>query len=303
MTATFSSAPDPPEPTVSKPQTVTAVLTVHNRRPMTLACLDALAALRTEDAALSVVLFDDGSTDGTGEAVAATHPEVTLLSGDGSFFWNGGMRVAMARAMADDPDHLLWVNDDTVLQPDALQRLLDVAATLRTRGEAPAIVVGSVVDPDTGETNYSGVVQDRVRRMWFKPVTATDTPVRVDSMNGNCVLVPREVYREVGNLDPGYQHSMGDYDYGLRATAAGFGVWVAPGTVASCPSNPGFVPSGTSVKEEFSRLRGTKHLPPGEWLQFVRRWGGPVWPVYWLFPYLRRLSWILRQRAKGLLGR
>lgn len=274
--------------------TVTAVMTVHDRKPLTLACLDALAAQDLPGADLSVVLFDDGSSDGTADAVRVAHPEVTVLAGDGSFFWNGGMRVALAAAMAADPDFLLWVNDDTTLQPTAVQVLLHTSDRLRDAGHPPAIVVGTVVDPATGLANYSGVRQDRLRRMRFGLVTADRDPLRVDTMNGNAVLIPRAVYRAVGNLDPGYTHSMGDYDYGLRASRAGFGVWVAPGEVGTCPSNPGFVPQSTTVRAEFRRLKGTKHLPPDEWLRFVRRWGGMAWPLFWAFPYLRRLTWILR---------
>lgn len=281
---------------MSTPRTVVAALTVHNRKQLTMRCLDALADQQVSEVTLRTVLFDDGSVDGTAEAVAAAHREVTIIRGDGSFYWNGGMRVALAAAMADSPDFLLWLNDDTMLRPAAVQTLIDTHERLHQRGQSPCIVVGTVIDPSTREANYSGVVQDRRRRMWFKLVTTDRDPVRADTMNGNCVLVPRDVYTSVGNLDSGFTHSMGDYDYGLRASQQGVGVWVAPGVLATCPSNPGFVPQGTSVREEFSRLRGTKHLPPDEWVRFVSRWGGPAWPLYWVSPYLRRLIWIVRSR-------
>ncbi|WP_116716557.1 glycosyltransferase family 2 protein [Euzebya tangerina] len=281
------------------PVRVTAVLTVHNRKPLTVRCLDALAAQRLEGAVLDVVLFDDGSTDGTSEAVLAQHPGTTVLRGDGSFFWNGGMRVALAHAMAARPDFLLWMNDDTVVEPDAVARLLAVHRSLSKRGQ-PGLVSATVVDPDTGEVNYTGRRQDRWRPMAFHPVVADARPEPADTMNGNCVLVPRVVFEAVGNLERTFQHSMGDYDYGLRARRAGFGVWVAPGVLGTCPSNPGFVPSkDEDVRAAFGRLRDTKHLPPGEWLTFVRRWGGPLWPLFWAFPYLRRLGWIVRSRIGG----
>ena len=270
---------------------------MHNRKPMTLRCLAALRDQDVEGVDLSTVLFDDGSTDGTATAVAEEHPSTTVLRGDGSFFWNGGMRVALAHAVRDEPDFLLWMNDDTVIHNDALRNLLAAHDELMGRGEPPAVIVATVVDPRTGEVNYSGRRQDPVRRMAFDDVRATDRPVKVDTMNGNCVLVPRAVYAVVGNLEPTFTHSMGDYDYGLRVSAAGFGVWVAPGIQGTCPSNPGFVPEvGGGVRQEFSRLRGTKHLPPSEWRVFVQRWGGVAWPAFWISPYLRRLVWIVRSR-------
>jgi hypothetical protein len=36
-----------------------------------------------------------------------------VLGGDGSLFWNGGMRLAYADAMRSDFDYYLWLNGDT----------------------------------------------------------------------------------------------------------------------------------------------------------------------------------------------
>ena len=57
-------------------------------------------------------------------------------------------------------------------------------------------------------------------------------------MNGNTVLVSRAVVRRVGNLDPAFAQQMGDFDYGLRARAAGCSVWTTPGTIGMCASHP-----------------------------------------------------------------
>lgn len=271
-----------------RPPRVHAVLAVHNRIAATTACLDALRA-QTADAELVPYVFDDGSTDGTGAAVAQGYPEAVLLAGDGTFFWNGGMRVAIAAAMAGRPDHLLWVNDDTTLAPEALATLLATRRGVSARSGRPAVVVGAVRDPATGALDYSGVVQQRGRRLRFDMVEPGEEPRRADSMHGNCVLVPRAVYEVVGNLDPGYGHAMGDYDYGLRVTRAGFEVWVAPGTLATCPSNPGYVVAG-DLGSDWRRLLGVKGLPPAEWARFARRWGGRAWPVFWASPYLRRMA-------------
>lgn len=268
------------------------VMACHNRRDKTLAALRALAAQRGDNAEVEVHLVDDASTDGTAEAVRAEFPDVEILPGDGGLYWNGGMRVAFAAAMARDPDHYLWLNDDTVLDPDALRVLLDTAA------HNLGIVAGSTRDPDTGELTYGGVRRpDRSRPLRFALVPPGDEPRECETMNGNAVLIPRAVARVVGNLEPAYRHSMGDYDYGLRARRAGFAVSITPGTVATCARNPEPVPGERPLRQELARIADVKNLPARDWLVFSRRWAGPAWPVYWASPYVRRGATLVRARV------
>ena len=268
---------------------MTAVLAAHNRAARTLACLDSLAAQEGADAEVAVVLLDDASTDGTAEQVARRHPKVRLLHGDGQRFWNGGMRLAMAAAAEDDPDHYLLLNDDVELDRHALRVLLATHADLATLGVGPPVVAGAVRDPATGATTYGAVRRGSVLRpLQFTLLEPGTTAQQADTMHANCTLVPREVHRAAGNLDPAYRHAMGDFDYGLRARRAGCTVWLAPGTVGTCPANPPPDHHVGPLRDDWRRITGIKGLPPAEWRTFARRWAGPLWPLYWASPYLRR---------------
>jgi GT2 family glycosyltransferase len=261
------------------------LLTTHERRETTLGCLDALAEQRGHGRALRVVVVDAASTDGTPAAVAAHPLGPEVLAADASTFWNQGMRLAWSH-VADDPAvaACLWLNDDTRLDPDALARLAAVH-----EAHPGAIVVGATRDPDTGAVTYSGVHRpDRRRPLAFARVPPDPgAPVPVETMNGNCVLVPRAVQDRVGLLDATFTHGMGDFDYGLRARAAGVEVLLAPGTVGTCRANVAAAPA--DVATTWRRLRGPKGLPTSEWVEFARRWAGPLWPVYAASPYVRRL--------------
>ena len=95
-------------------QRIAVLMTCHNRRVTTLKCLDAIEAQKDlGNISLQVYLVDDGCTDGTSEAIGAAHPDVTILAGDGSLYWAGGMRMAWKFAMQEDYDYYLWLNDDT----------------------------------------------------------------------------------------------------------------------------------------------------------------------------------------------
>jgi GT2 family glycosyltransferase len=109
-------------------------------------------------------------------------------------------------------------------------------------------------------------------------------------MNGNCVLIPRAVATGVGNLDSAFVHVMGDFDYGLRARTAGFGIWVLPGFAGICDKNSlagTFFDRSLAVPERWRRMQSPKGLPPAEWKIFCRRHAGSLWMLYFFWPYLR----------------
>jgi GT2 family glycosyltransferase len=277
---------------------VAAVLAAYNRRELTLACLRSLRAQRPPAVTLDAFVLDDASSDGTSEAIAERFPEVTVLHGNGKLYWNGGMRRAFAAAIAGDYDYYLWMNDDTRLDDGALAVLLDTERRLREHGEEAVIVAGSTRHPDTGELTYGGVVQPyRWRPLKSVLVEPGDAPRPCDTMNGNATLISRAVVRRVGNIDPAFVQQMGDFDYGLRARAAGCSVWVAPGTIGTCASHPRRRPGEQPLSEELRRLWSTKELSPGPWAVYSRRWAGRLWPVYWLSPYVRRGARLALERT------
>ena len=279
---------------------VAVLLTCHNRRARTLACLDALFRQSATRIRKEVFVIDSSSTDGTSEAIRDCFPKVNVFQAGSDIYWNAGMRMAFAYAHDCGPDYYLWLNDDVLLDKDGLARLLDANRDLQSRRSPPAIVVGSTRDPKTGELTYGGVIRpDWRRRMHYELVNPRNTMRQVETMNGNCVLIPSSVAARVGNLASVYRHGMGDFDYGHRAVRSGCEVWLVSGTVGTCARNQPGQPARTLrelLQLENSPIGG---LPRSEWFTYARRWAGPFWFVFAVSPYARRVSrWVL-QRGIG----
>jgi len=277
------------EPPRGSPR-IAALLTCYNRKAST---LTSIARLLKQDfnSDITVFLLDDKSPDGTGEAVQARFPSVRLFSGDGNMFWCGGMRRAFEEALKEDFDFYLWLNDDTFLESDALQRLMSSYQSIASAGSNRAIVVGSTRDPGSGQHTYGGVVRSsRIHPMKYKLLEPGGQPIPCDTMNGNCVLIPRSVAAVVQNLSPEFRHGIGDFEYGVRARRMGCTVWIAPGYVGTCAWNQvsgGFLDPQLPLRSRWRHMMSRKGLPPSEHLAYMRRYGGPVWPLFWMMPYVR----------------
>lgn len=284
--------------------TVVVLMACHNRREVTVRCLRSLAAQAGPGLSVRVVLTDDGSTDGTAGAARNEWPGIHLIQGDGTLFWARGM--ALAASVAGHYDFLLWLNDDVVLDPGALTRLLGVHRSLAGRQEK-LLVVGALRDPFSGAVTYSGVTRSSSRHpLRFTQVVPAGTPVPADTMNGNLVLVPRNVAKCIGQIDGRFRHGMADFDYGLRARALGCEIWVAPETLGTCARNPprqGWTNLSLPVATRWRLMCSPKGLPPRSWLRFTRRHAGSMWPVYWLSPYVRFLVGAMLAGGSGTRGK
>jgi GT2 family glycosyltransferase len=208
--------------------TIAFLITCHNRKEKTLQCLQALFSQKGLDASylFEVFLVNDGCTDGTPEAIRLDFPRVTIIQGNGKLYWNRGMYLAWETAAASkDFDYYLWLNDDTFLFKNGLETIFK--ETFLT-----SIVCGVTKSSTKDEATYGGFLNKRNRLL-----TLNGGYQNADYCNGNCVLIPRYVFEKLGNLDPIFQHALGDFDYSLRARKQGIEIKVAPEFVGLCESH------------------------------------------------------------------
>ena len=262
---------------------VLGLMTCFNRKEKTVRALNNLIKGNPE-IEFHFIVADDASTDGTADALKE-FDSVTVLSGNGSLFYSGGMRLAISEAKksAIDFDYCLLFNDDVDFTERAIEELC--------RKDSSVIWVGPTSD-EKGELSYGGVVKTSNWRPKTEIIMADSSEGKnCDTFNANCVLIPWDIFKKLDNIDGIYTHSMGDFDYGFSAVRKGYEIKVADKFVGVCPDNPvqaSWRNTNLSLKERIRRKESPKGLPAKEWFYYLKKnYNGITAIVYSVIPYLR----------------
>lgn len=210
---------------------IAVLITVHNRIEKTLFCLKSLYKQNSENN-FEVYLTDDGSNDGTSDILRNKFPNVNIIQGNGSLFWNQGMiRAWKAAISSDEYDFYLWLNNDTFLFENSINELLSSFDRAKLIEGKDCIIIGSCKESyDCNNFSYGG-------RDDFGPIYPGEEIKEIKYMNGNLVLISNNIYKILGTNSNLYKHSFGDYDYGLRAIQNNIKCFIARGYLAICKKN------------------------------------------------------------------
>ena len=199
-----------------------AVVLSWNGREDTLACLESLRGADT-------VCVDNGSSDGSADAVAERFPEVELIRAEVNLGFAAGNNVGIRRALDRGADWVLLLNNDAIAEPGLVAALAAASAARPDAGVLACKVLfagvdrlwyaGADFDPYSGRSRHEG---------FGKP----DAPGRLrDTVRatGAGMSVSRAAIQSAGLLDEELFLYVEDLEWCLRIKRAGFAVVYVPG--------------------------------------------------------------------------
>jgi hypothetical protein len=288
------------------------VLNWNNARD-TISCLDSLAKLDYPDP--WVIVVDNGSSDDSVVQIRAAHPSVTLIETGANLDYTGGNNAGIRHALAGGADFVFLLNNDAIVAPDALSRLVQAAQAwpnagflgpmVRTREQPNRILsAGGVFWPDMtpGQRGLGELDQGQYGEV-----------EEVDFLSGCALLVSRAALEAVGLLDERYFAYGEDVEWCFRGRRAGFKVLFAPQGVVWHPDTSLRDQNSSRVVYYITRnhllfLR-QHHLGLGVLLRTLLR--NLIWLVNWsVNPKWRHIKskrdalwWALRDFALGRFGK
>jgi len=212
---------------------IAVVIPAHNRREKTLRCLASLYEARREGFELEIIVVDDGSTDGTSEAVSRNFPEVQIVHGSGDLYWTGAVNRGIRKALEGGCDFILTLNDDTTHDPEFLVRLHRCA-----RSRQGSIVGGLILHMDRPDTiRFGGARWDLLKMGWHYPDVGRHAefvgkePFEVPQLNGNCCLIPARIFQVYGCYDErNFPHCYADSVFTIALRRKGIPLLIEPGS-------------------------------------------------------------------------
>jgi hypothetical protein len=193
-----------------------------NGREDTLECLNSIQRVRYRN--LHVIAVDNGSTDGSAEAIRAAFPSIDLIVNAANLGFAEGNNIGIRRALVQGAEFVLLLNNDTTVDPDLISEL----------------VAGAALNPRAGVLGPKIYYYSVPTRIWSAGGKWNETTMRFEQIGdgeedsgqhettcqtefvvGCAMFIRSNVFRQVGLLEPKFFLNYEEIDFCARVRKAG----------------------------------------------------------------------------------
>lgn len=206
---------------------VVAVILSYNRRDDTLDCLRTL--VRSTYPNLVLMVLDNGSTDGSKEAIALEFPDIPVVPLAKNRGYSGNNNVGIELSLRLGAEWILILNDDIVVAPDTLGCLVEAAQCRPDVG---------IIGPMVYHADEPNVIQSAGGEMdnYWRPKHVAQNEIDigqcgdlriVEWVTGCALMIRRETVEQIGMLDERFFCYLEEIDWCLRAREVGWQIALA----------------------------------------------------------------------------
>lgn len=223
---------------------VSIIVLNWNRKEDAAECLKSVRHLRITDFQLSIIVVDNGSTDGSIEFLKKKFPKVEFIEAGENLGFAAGNNTGVKRAIEKGADFIMLLNNDTVVEEKLLACFVEAANRYKDAGVLSPMIYFSP-GYEYHKSRYSKTELGKV--VWYAGgvidwdnVLASnygvdDTDIgqyeaerEIDFATGACMFIRREVIEKVGMFNEKYYLYLEDADLSRRVIAAGWKILFIP---------------------------------------------------------------------------
>jgi GT2 family glycosyltransferase len=284
---------------------VAAIVLNYNGKDITLEAIESLSQMTYEN--FSILHIDNGSTDGSFEAVGIAFPNVINLRVEDNRGAARGLNFGMKAGYDRGFDYLMIMNNDIGVEPEMLTEMMSVATS----------------DPKIGAVQpkmYYYWDRERiwsaggVLRFWIAPTRERgmgkiergqyDRTEEVDYVNGVALLTPRAVFETVGYFDPTFNLAGEDADWCMRMKRLGYkAVYAHRGILYHMVSHTAgsYIPQRTFWTGRSLSLFVRRYARIHQWLGFLLL-TIPALKIAWLRELMKGNASAVVQKSRGVVA-
>lgn len=223
---------------------VSIVILNYNGKNDTLACLDSITKLNRQNFDLDVIVVDNASSDNSVVSIKKAYPQVTVLKNFENLGFAEGNNIGIRFSLKRNADFIFILNNDTVLDKNCIQELLNASEKEKTGG-----IFGPKIYFSAGNEFHKGRYKskDLGKVIWFAGgnidwanVLAShrgvdqvdehqyDSISKTSFITGCAMFVRKEVFENIGLFDAKLYLYYEDVDFSKKAYKKGFDLFFVP---------------------------------------------------------------------------
>jgi len=212
---------------------VAFIIVTWNTKDLLLDCLESLFG-QVSLISYEVFVVDNGSHDGTVEAVEERFPDAKLIANEKNLGFaaanNQGLKEMSAR-------YAVLLNNDTIVSKGVFERLVE----FMDENPDTAVTGPQLLNRDGSKQNcfhnYPSLLTEIVGLGILKALFPEkypgkrkdyDSPLETDAILGACLMVRKTVVDQIGYMDDGYFFFLEETDWCYRIKKAGWKVYHIP---------------------------------------------------------------------------
>jgi GT2 family glycosyltransferase len=265
-----------------------------NSRDMTKECIQSLLAMQGDS--FKILVVDNGSRDGSVEYLRETFPQIDVIANGRNLGFAAGCNVGMKRAVAENFEYVLLVNNDTICDPGMLRELLKQADESRKVGiVSPKIFYFKPPDAIWWVGGRYSCWTGLAKHVDLRAIDTGkyDVPRDLDWATGCVMLCSCDALRVAGVFDEQIFGNGEDVDLSLRLRKLGYVVRYAPAATVWHKEGIDYQKNVGEYARTFTLVRNLlwlmhKHAKIYQWITF--------WPVFGCY-YLPKMMLLLARRG------
>lgn len=242
----------------SSPPEVSIVLVLYNQLEYTTKCLSSIKS--RVKCNYEIIVIDNASTDGTHDYFKKEVNYVRYFRNRENIGFPAAVNQAINKALGD---YILFLNNDTVLTDNLVERLIEV-----TKSDSGIGIVGPISNEVSGLQKDKNAKYNSIEDMHKYAAEVQqknkDEIIHFPRVAFLCTLIKREVIDKIGGLDERFSPGNYEDDFCLRAQLAGYKTVIAKDVFIHHYGSKSFKANGEKAYAE--RLLKNQKI-------FVEKWG------------------------------